>query len=192
MTRRGGGRLWILLPVALAAAAAIAAQAARADDEQSRIRRGFEIAPAPLNLAGKARGLVGLGSYLVNTTGCNDCHTHPNWANGHNPYLGQSEQINGAQYLSGGRTFGLDSTVFPAVPIVSANLTPDNSGKPAGLTLAEFLAVMRAGHDPDRPDRLLKVMPWPLYRWKTEQDLTAMYVYLSAIPSLPDNPNPGP
>ena len=57
-------------------------------DELNQILRGYEIAPVPLNLAGKDWRLVGLGSYIVNTTGCNDCHTHPNWANGGNPYLG--------------------------------------------------------------------------------------------------------
>ena len=43
---------------------------AQADDdayrEQSRIRRGFEIAPVRLNLSHKDPELVGLGSYLVN------------------------------------------------------------------------------------------------------------------------------
>lgn len=180
-------RLWI---AALAIAATVSAPAQA--DEQSQIRAGFEVAPVPLNVSGKPRDLVGLGSYLVNSTGCNDCHTHPNYANEHNPYLGQPEQINTAQYLSGGRTFGLDTTVYPPVTIVSANLTPDASGKPAGLSLAEFLAVMHSGHDPADPSRLLKIMPWPLYRWKTDRDLIAMYAYLSAIPSLPDNPDPGP
>ncbi len=31
-------------------------------------------------------------------------------------------------------------------------------------------------------------MPWPVYGKKTDRELTAMYEYLSAIPSLPDNP----
>jgi hypothetical protein len=165
--------------------------------ELSQILRGYEIVyeivPITLNLKNKDWALVGLGSYLVNTTGCNDCHTHPNWADGHNPYLGQPEEMNTAQYLSGGRTFGTDSS-DPNHPvlIVSANLTPDKTGKPAGLTLAQFLKVMHTGQDPDVHGRLLKVMPWPLYRWKTERDLSAMYEYLRAIPSLPDNPNPGP
>ena len=39
------------------------------ESEQSLIQRGFEIAPVPLNLAGKNRDLVGLGSYLVNAVG---------------------------------------------------------------------------------------------------------------------------
>ena len=46
------------------------------DDQESRIERGFDIAPVPLNLEGKNRPLVGLGSYLVNAiAGCNDCHS---------------------------------------------------------------------------------------------------------------------
>ena len=181
-------RVW-LLTVSIVATTAWAS-AARAD-EISQIWRGFEIAPVKLNLAGKNWALVGLGSYLVNTTGCNDCHTHPNWADGGNPYLGQPEQINTAQYLTGGRTFGLD-VVDHVTPVVSANLTPDKTGKPAGLTVAQFLNVMHTGQDPDEPNRLLKVMPWPLYHWKTDLELRAMYEYLRAIPSLPDNPNPGP
>jgi hypothetical protein len=45
-----------------------------ADGEQFKIRRGFEIAPVPLNLEGKNRHLVGLGSYLVNGVGhCRSC-----------------------------------------------------------------------------------------------------------------------
>jgi hypothetical protein len=154
--------------------------------ELAQVLRGYEIAPVKLDLKGKDWWLVGLGSYIVNTTGCNDCHTHPNWADGGNPFLGQPEQINTVQYLTGGRQFG---------PITSANLTPDKpgpKGKPAGLTRDEFLQVMRIGRDPDEPKRILQVMPWPLYRWKTDLELRAMYEYLRAIPSLPDNPNPGP
>jgi hypothetical protein len=167
---------------------------ARADDD-SQIRRGFEIIAeifpknTHLNLAGKNWALVGLGSYLVNSTGCNDCHTHPNWAPGGNPYVvGQPQQINTAEYLAGGRVFTTPAGMFHSV-----NITPDQNGRPAGLTLAGFLEVMRTGHDPrDVPGDLLQVMPWPLYRWKTDRDLVAMYEYLRVIPSLPDNPHPGP
>jgi len=105
-----------------------------------------------------------------------------------NPYLGQPEQINTAQYLAGGRVF-----TTPAGTFTSANITPDYNDRPAGLTLAGFLEVMHYGHDPrDPPGDLLQVMSWPLYRWKTDQELNAIYEYLKAIPSLPDNPNPGP
>lgn len=152
---------------------------ANADDEEripaSRVRQGYRIAPVPLNLQGKNRTWVGLGSYLVNAGGgCNDCHTWPNYKEGGDPFQGQPEQINTDHYLAGGRPFG---------PFIkSANITPDGSGKPAGLTREEFIHLMRTGQDPDEPGELLQVMPWPVYGKMTEQDLKAIYEYLSAIP----------
>src|SRR5437868_4587889 len=77
---------------------------------ESRIERGFEIAPVPLNMEGKAPALVGLGSYLVNASGgCNDCHSagpETQYLPGGNPYFGQLARINPAMYLGGGRDFG--------------------------------------------------------------------------------------
>ena len=87
------------VPLAALAVLSLAlAAGARADDEhsESQIKRGFEIVPqgVHLNLAGKNRALVGLGSYLVNTSGCNDCHTHPEFLPGNDPFQGQPEMIN--------------------------------------------------------------------------------------------------
>src|SRR5580704_4750124 len=99
--------MWI---AAVAVATMLQVPAARAD-EIRQILRGYEIIfeifpkKTNLNFAGKDWALVGLGSYLVNSTGCNDCHTHPNYASNHNPYLGQPEQLNTDVYLSGGREF---------------------------------------------------------------------------------------
>ena len=46
------------------------------DDFESRIRQGYSIAPVPLDLQGRNRALIGLGSYLVNGAGgCFGCHT---------------------------------------------------------------------------------------------------------------------
>jgi hypothetical protein len=149
-----------------------------------QVKRGFEILPAGvfLNLAGKNRGLVGLGSYIVNTSACVDCHTHPSYLS--DPFSRQPESINAQQYMTGGRQFG---------PITAPNLTPDATGKPAGLTRAQFIQTLRTGHNPNDPaDQILQVMPWPSYGKKTELDLSAIYEYLRALPSLPDNPNPGP
>jgi hypothetical protein len=82
-------------------------------------------------------------------------------------------------------------------PFTSKNLTPDRYGRPAGLTFEEFESLLRTGVDPDEtnPDGspyTLQVMPWPVYGSMTDLDLRAIYEYLRAIPSLPDNPNPGP
>jgi len=153
--------------------------------DQLRARIGLEVAPVPLDLQGKNENFVGLGSYLVNVQGgCGGCHTHPAYASGGNPYLGQPLMVNVSQYLSGGRQFG--------PKVVSSNLTPDASGKPAGLTFAQFKSVVTTGRDPDGSGRILQVMPWPEYAVLSDLDLRAIYEYLRAIPSLPNNPNPGP
>lgn len=153
------------------------------DIPASVIKRGFELAPVPLDLRGKNRALVGLGSYNVNAQGgCSDCHTNPPYAPGGDPFAGQAEQINVPCYLSGGTDFGI---------VRSRNLTPDSHGLPAGLTLEEFLRIMRTGEDTTSPGDppfdggLLQVMPWPVYGKMTDRDLKAIYEYLSAIPSRP-------
>lgn len=155
--------------------------------DADRVKRGFEIVPKGVHvfLGGRDRTLIGLGSYLVNAVGgCNDCHTRPAYAPGGNPFAGEPEMINAAQYLTGGRQFG---------PFTSANLRPDASGKPAGLNYAQFVRTLRTGHNPkDPPDEILQVMPWPVYGKMTDRDLRAVFEFLRALPSLPDNPNPGP
>jgi hypothetical protein len=163
------------------------------DDNESRIRRGFAIAPVKLNLVEKNRALVGLGSYLVNAVGgCNDCHTSPSYAVGGNPFLGQPKKVNVAGYMAGGRSFG------PG--IVSRNLTPDKTGLPEGGVMFDvFLRTMRTGFDRVQAhpqiSPLLQVMPWPVFQDMTDHDLRAMYEYLSAIPCVegePGLPNPRP
>jgi len=160
------------------------------DGGESEILRGFQIAPVPLNLAGKNRSLVGLGSYLVNgPSDCLGCHTVGLYLPGGDPFLGQPARINTATYLAGGAAFG---------PFISRNLTPDATGRPAGLTLSEFKTVLRSGvdlkalppHVPSNPG-LLQVMPWPAYRYGSDKFIEAIYEYLSAIPCLPGGPVPG-
>ena len=127
------------------------------DESDSRIRIGFEIAPVPLNLEGKNPAFVGLGSYIVNTAGCNDCHSAgppTQYAKGGNPFLGQPKKVNPATYLGGGRDFGIVFPAFsgPASPhIISRNLTPSTkTGLPEGdHTFEEFLTIIRTGKDFD-------------------------------------------
>src|SRR5262245_51831587 len=148
----------------------------------SRVAIGYRINPVELRLRGKNRFLVGFGSYLVNAGGgCNDCHTHPSFAPGGDPFAGETEMINTSQFLAGGRQFG---------PITSANITPDENGRPAGLTFEQFEHLLRTGRQDN--GEILQVMPWNVYGKMTRFDLRAIYEYLSAIPSLPDNPEPGP
>ena len=184
--------------------------------QESRIERGFDIAPVPLNLDGKNRALVGLGSYLVNAVAdCNGCHSAgppSEFANGGNPYFlsppfSGKKKINPATYLGGGRDFG----PIGSVPhLYSRNLTPDKTGLPeGGRTYEQFVKIMRRGTDfdhvhpnctaPGTPANcfeppfngaLLQVLPWPIHQNMTHHDLRAIYEYLSAIPCIEGPPAP--
>lgn len=185
------------------------------DSNESRVQRGLDIAPVPLNLEGKNRALVGIGSYIVNAhVPCNECHgagpALTQFLTGQNPYFGQPAVINPATYLGGGRDFG---AIAPgAAHIISRNLTPDKTGLPVGgHTFAEFVQIMRTGVDldhlhpacptgvvnsgcvpaPFRAD-LLQTMPWPGLSHLTDHDLRATYEYLSAIPCVAGPPAPSP
>jgi len=159
-------------------------RAAASELVAARVAVGYRINPVQLRLRGKNKFLVGLGSNLVNASGgCNDCHTHPSFAPGGDPFKGETEIINTAQFLTGGRQFG---------PITSANITPDEHGRPAGLTFEEFEHLLRTGED---EGKILQVMPWNVYGKMTRLDLRAIYEYLSAIPCVegdPGLPNPRP
>jgi hypothetical protein len=184
---------------------------AASDSKQSKIQKGFDAAPVPLNLDGKDMGLVGLGSYIVNIeSGCNGCHSNgpaTQYSPGGNPYFGQPKMTNAAVYLGGGRDFG------PLIPgtgsIVSRNLTPDNTGLPVGgHTFDEFVKIIRTGVDMDHlhpqcmgaPDGkcllppfvgdLLQIMPWPEFQDMTDHDLRAIYEYLKAVPCIAGPPAP--
>ena len=151
--------------------------------EDSRVRRGFEIAPVPLDLHGKSRSMVGLGSYIVNAqAACVDCHSCPTYAN--SPFDDGEGEFNAKNYLAGGVSFGPE--------IVSANITPDEDGKPHGLDLDEFIEILRTGAEEDEPGHFLQVMPWPIFRNMTRRDLRAIYEYLSAIPHAEPGDCAGP
>ena len=183
--------------------------------EASEIQQGFAIAPVPLNLAGKNRALVGLGSYIVNAQiGCNGCHSAgptTEFAPGGNPYFNQPTKINPTTYLGGGRDFGSFPAPGPFPHIISRNLTPDKTGLPeGGHTFSEFVQIMRTGVDLDHlhptctgaPDgtclpppfdgALLQIMPWPTFHNMTDHDLRAIYEYLSAVPCIAGPPAPSP
>jgi hypothetical protein len=158
-----GGAIVTFVAIVLAAMS-IKSPRAHADDDDtdSRIKIGFEIAPVPLNLAGKDRAMVGFGSYLVNAIGdCNGCHTaggppNFNYASGGNPYFNQPQVTDPTVYLSGGQNFGPVGTPtgpngYSGPAMITRNLTPDKNGRPeGGHTLAEFKQILRRGTDFDK------------------------------------------
>jgi hypothetical protein len=184
------------------------AQSKDGDREESRIQQGFAINPVPLNVAGKNRALVGLGSYIVNGSAfCDGCHNpgpgNNSWLPGGNPFFGQPAIVNPAGYMGGGR-----SMPQGGVNIVARNLTPDKDGLPAGHTFEEFRLIMRTGVDFDRvhptcsgtpvpgciqppfDGDVLQMMPWPYYQYLTDYELRAIYEYLTTIPCIEGPPPP--
>jgi hypothetical protein len=89
-------------------------------------------------------------------------------------------------------------------------VTPGVDGLPAGLTLKQFIQVLKNGHDvqkvhptgcgqsrpvtaicipyPENP-AMLQTMIWPTLGNFTQSDLTAIYAYLSAIPCISNKDN---
>src|SRR5215469_17043778 len=135
------------------------------------------------------------------------------YAPGGNPYFNQPTKVDPTVYLSGGQDFGqvaVDANFNPIGPhIISRNLTPDYTGRPeGGNTFEQFLQIIEHGTDldhlhppcstaPNNPNclfalpginpvdgNLLQVMPWPVFNNMSQQDLLAIYKYLSAIPCL--------
>jgi hypothetical protein len=149
------------------------------DDNNTRALRGLQLAPVPLNMVGKDPQQVGLGAYLVNAIGgCNDCHSNPAYDPTGDPFHGQAKKFNTTGYLAGGQPFG---------PFTSRNITPDATGEVAG-SLANFLQIMRTGIDLDRLhpqiSPLLQVMPWPVYQNMSDNELKAIYAYLTSLPCV--------
>jgi hypothetical protein len=124
-------------------------------------------------------------------------------------------------YLGGGQNFGPAGAGVSSGPyaagtgngplIISRNLTPDHTGLPeGGHTLDQFLTIMRTGHDfdtlhlncstgvttncynPPTDGAVLQVMPWPSFSNMTDNQLTAIWTYLSAIPCIANTGSPFP
>jgi hypothetical protein len=113
----------------------------------------------------------------VNTGGCNDCHTTPNFAP---PVIrpGASRSKSTSRRRRRLRAVHRRCDLTPA----------PQTGLPGGLTAQQFVRTMRTGYDvkqlhPETPP-LLQVMPWPVYQDLTDRDLRAMYEYLRAIPHV--------
>lgn len=166
MTSRSIAKLLFVAAASLAlvfAITSIKAPRASADDDDtnSKIKIGFAIAPVPLNLAGRNKAMVGLGSYIVNAVGdCNGCHTSGgppnfNYAAGGNPYFKQPLKVDPTVYLSGGSDFGPVGTPtgpngYPGPDMIARNLTPNKEGVPeGGMSLQEFKDIIRHGTDFD-------------------------------------------
>jgi mono/diheme cytochrome c family protein len=103
------------------------------------------------------------GAYLTNLAGCSDCHT---------PQDSHGQPLPGLDFAGG---FILQG---PFGRIASANITPDPSGIPYYDT-ALFTNAIRTGSV--RARKLSPLMPWPVYRGMTDQDLADIFAFLRTL-----------
>lgn len=86
----------------------------------------------------------------------------------------QCRQCHG-QNLSGGKLSGAPGLAIPA------NLTPDDETGLGKWTFEQFATAMRTGRRPD--GRVLdSLMPWDVYSSMSDDELTAIWTYLRALP----------
>ena len=110
------------------------------------------------------------GEYLVTVIGCGDCHTPGN-------FLGKPDM---AKFLGG-------SDVAFEVPglgaFAGANITPDKATGIGNWTTEQIVTAIQHGKAPDGRE-LAPSMPWRDFAALSEEDATAIAVYLQSIPPV--------
>ena len=158
---------------------------------------GAAIVHAVPALAQAAPGDSARGKYLVDTSGCIDCHTP--WKMGaKDPEPDLSRHLSGhpealkmppAPVLPQGPwlvTMAATNTAFAGPWGVSftANLTPDPDTGLGQWTPRDFRETIRTGRHMGRGRAILPPMPIPVYNNFTDADLDAIYAYLRTIPAV--------
>ena len=149
---------------------------------------------------------VDRGRYLVSITACHDCHS---------PKIDAQMTPDPTRLLSGRPVTtppplqapqeiraSLDLTAWsgPWGNSYAANLTSDKeTGLGARYTEASFIKTIRTGKKPEG-EALAPPMPWTVYRNMTDEDLKAIFAYLTtlkpikntvrAAPMIAGNPTP--
>ncbi|MCW5661150.1 MAG: c-type cytochrome [Burkholderiaceae bacterium] len=149
---------------------------------------------------------VARGKYLVNTSGCHDCHT-PFKIGPNGPEPDMSRMLSGhpealqmppAPTLPAGPwlvTSSATNTAHAGPWGVSftANLTPDAETGLGQWTLKDFMSTIRTGRHMGRGRPVLPPMPIPVYNNFTDADLEAVYAYLRTVPPIKNRvPEPLP
>jgi cytochrome c553 len=127
------------------------------------------------------------GEYLVTIAGCHDCHSpkmdSEGTPDGRRPLSGRPVTTAPPLQAAGEIRASLDFTAFagPWGNSYAANLTPDaETGIGIRYTEAAFITTIRTGKKPEG-EPLLPPMPWPVYRNMTDDDLKAVYAYLTTL-----------
>jgi cytochrome c553 len=149
---------------------------------------------------------VARGEYLVTIGSCNDCHT-PWTMSDQGPEPDMSRALSGHP-----QDFAIEAPARVEEPWVmaftgtntaysgpwgvsfAANLTPDpETGYTALVTEEQFIEALRNGRHQGQGRPILPPMPWPMIGQMTDDDLRAVYAYLSQVEPIRNQvPDPLP
>jgi mono/diheme cytochrome c family protein len=149
--------------------------------------------------------LIKRGSYLVNSIGCDDCHT-PKKFGPNGPELDMEHRfgghlanspvakVNTSVIKDGWALFAMDltSAVGPWGQSYAANISSDATGI-GNWSEEQFMRALREGKSKGlkegRP--LLPPMPWFMYKNMNDTDIKAIFAYLKTSKPV-ENRVPGP
>ena len=137
--------------------------------------------------AGGAAASVERGRYLVNITGCHDCHSPKSQGMTPDParlLSGRPSTTKMPTKADGEIHTSLDLTAWwgPWGQTVASNLTPDTAtGMPSrGYNEKTFVATMRSGKKPNG-QAVMPPMPIEVYQNLTDDDLRPIWMYLATL-----------
>lgn len=149
--------------------------------------------------------LVKRGSYLVNTIGCDDCHS-PKKIGPSGPEIDMENRFGGhlansplgkpntSVMKDGYLLFAMDltSSVGPWGQSYSANISSDETGI-GNWSEEQFIRAIREGKSKGMKEGrpLLPPMPWVVYKNMSDIDLKAIFAYLKTTKPV-HNVVPGP
>ena len=140
---------------------------------------------------------VARGKYLVNTSGCHDCHT-PFKLGANGPEPDMSRMLSGhpqdlkmppVTALPKGPWLVVSSATNTAHAgpwgvSFTANLTPDRETGLGDWTAQDFKTTIRSGRHLGRGREILPPMPIPVYSQMNDEDLESIFAYLRTIPAI--------
>jgi hypothetical protein len=150
--------------------------------------------------------LVKRGEYLVNSVGCNDCHT-PMMMGPKGPERDMTRRLSGhpqdmvmppSPVSAPGPwmgTFAATMTAWAGPWGVSftRNLTPDKETGLGDWTVQNFIATMRTGKRMGKGRDILPPMPIEAFKNMNDDDLKAIFAYLQSVPAIKNKvPEPVP
>lgn len=134
--------------------------------------------PKPAELANKPSpaDTLAYGAYLTNMAACRECHTKEE----------KGQLIAGTEF-GGGRVF-----MLPGGKLVSANISPDESGIgdwSREAFIERFKAYADSGYTAPNVGKgdFNTIMPWMMYASMTESDLASIYEYLRTVTPINNN-----